>query len=98
MWYNSAMAHKLENGRCTLKVGARGRLVLPAEVRRLLSLKAGDRILLTIGEDGMVSLRSRAAALKSLRGMYSHLNPGGSMADELIRERRAEAAREQAEG
>ena len=96
MWYNSGMAHKLENGHCSLTLGARGRLVLPAEVRRLLALKEGDRILLTVGKDGRISLQSVSSAIDSLQGMFRHLNAGGSMADELIRDRREEVRREEA--
>ncbi len=97
MWYDLLMAHKLENGRCSLTLGARGRLVLPAEVCRLLKLKEGDGIVLTVEKDGSLTLISVAAAVKSLRGMYKHLNSEGSMADELIRERREEVAREERE-
>jgi AbrB family looped-hinge helix DNA binding protein len=98
MGYNLLMAHKLEKGHCSLRLGARGRLVLPAEVCRTLALKEGDRILLTMGKDGRITLRSLASAIDSLQGMFRHLNAGGSMADELIRDRREEVAREEAEG
>jgi AbrB family looped-hinge helix DNA binding protein len=97
MWYNSVMAHKIENGRCTLTLGARGRIVLPAEVCRLLELKEGDGIILKVEKDRRLTLFSVASAVRSVRGMYKHLNAGGSMADELIRERREEVAREERE-
>jgi len=96
MWYNLPMAHKLEKGRCTLRLGARGRLVLPAEVCRTLDMKAGDRILLTVGKDGRISLTTLKAAIRDLQRRFRHLKAGGSMADELLRERREEAAREDA--
>jgi len=98
MRYNLLMAHKLEKGRCTLRLGARGRLVLPAEVCRLLDLKEGNRVLLTLGRDGRVSLTTLGAEIKRLQRRFRHLKAGGSMADELIRDRREEVAREEAEG
>ena len=96
MRYNFTMAHKLEKGRCTLRLGARGRLVLPAEVRRTLSWKEGDRILLLVGRDGRVSLSTLRAGIRDLQRRFRHLKAGGSMADELLRERREEARREDA--
>jgi len=97
MWYDLLMAHKLEKGCCTLSLGARGRLVLPAEVRRLLAVKEGDRILLTVGRSGRLSLVPMASVVRSARGMLRRVAEGRNLSDELIRDRRREAAREDAE-
>jgi len=75
-----------------LSVGERGRLVLPAPVRRQLDLHPGDKLTLTLTSDGSMKLESRRKALRRLRGSFSHLGPG--LVDELIEERRAEAHRE----
>lgn len=71
-----------------------GRIVLPAKVRRELNLKCGDELLIFI-EDGEIRLMTRRQAIKSAQELVSRYVAGGpSMADELIAERRAEAARE----
>ena len=74
-----------------VSVSARGRIVLPAGVRRALSLEEGDRLQLTIEPDGSLRLRSFATIARSLRGAYRDVAPGRSLADELIAERRREA-------
>ena len=71
----------------------RGRLVLPAEVREKLKIRDGDRVAVSIEEDGTISLTTKEAAIRQLRGMFKHLNrPGEPLAsDRLIAERRREA-------
>ncbi len=97
MWYNLEMAHKLTGRRCTLTVGARGRLVLPAVVRRRLALVEGDRILLDLGKDGRLTLTPFALVAHRARGIFKHIAPGRILSEELIAERRAEALREKGE-
>lgn len=77
-----------------LHLGARGRLVLPAPIRKRLGLKEGDRLVLTLEPDGTLRLASLREQVKKLRGLLKNLAPGRSLVDELIRDRRAEAARE----
>jgi AbrB family looped-hinge helix DNA binding protein len=78
----------------TVSVAERGRLVLPAEVRRRLNIRQGDQLALLLQEDGTVKLQTRAVVAHSLRGMYKHLANGRSVVDELIAERRREAKME----
>jgi antitoxin PrlF len=74
----------------------RGRLVLPVEVRERVNIKPGDRLTLRVEPDGKMTLLTAAAFARSLRGVFKHLGvPGRSMADELIAERRREAAMEE---
>ncbi|MGH8248165.1 MAG: AbrB/MazE/SpoVT family DNA-binding domain-containing protein [Gammaproteobacteria bacterium] len=80
-----------------LQLGNRGRLVLPAKVRRRLKLRQGDRMVLIVHSDGSLRLASLRDQVKKVQGMFSHLNAGGSLVDELIRERREEARRENEE-
>jgi AbrB family looped-hinge helix DNA binding protein len=75
----------------------RGRLVLPAEVRERLNIKGGDRLLVRVDPDGTIRLQTGAAFARSLRGVFKHLAPGRSLSDELIAERRREAAQEERE-
>jgi AbrB family looped-hinge helix DNA binding protein len=76
-------------------VGDRGRLVLPAAVRAELGLGAGSRLLLSSEPDGSLRLRPYRAVADGGRGMLADLG-SGSMVDELIVERRAAAAAEDA--
>lgn len=79
----------------TLTVGDRGRLVLPASVRKKLGLEKGDRVSLAVKPGGEMRLISRREAIKRLEGMHEDLvSSGGSLVDELIAERREEARRE----
>lgn len=52
-----------------LQVGAKGRLVLPALLRKQLDLQQGDRVLLAVEPDGSLRLTSLKAQVKSLRGI-----------------------------
>ena len=81
-----------------LVVGDRGRVVLPSDIRAALGLEPGDRMLLSTEPDGSLRLRPYRAVAKRGLGLLADLAPrGGSMVDELIAERRAEARREDAE-
>jgi AbrB family looped-hinge helix DNA binding protein len=77
-------------------VAERGRLVLPLEIREKLKIKDGDRVSLTLEDDGRVTLQTRDVAIRRMRGMFKHLaRPGVLESDELIKERRREARREE---
>ena len=75
------------------KLGQGGSIVLSAEFREALGAKIGDELILSL-EDDEVCVYTRKAAIKRTQGMFKHIAPGRSLADELIQERRAEAARE----
>ena len=76
----------------------RGRLVLPAEVRERLRIQPGDRLALIVDPDGTIRLQTRTVAIQNLRGSFKHLTtPGRLASDELIAERRREAAKEERE-
>lgn len=78
-------------------VGAAGRVVIPAEVRRALHLQEGDGVVFEF--DGQrVTIASQEAALRDAQAFFREgLPAGASLVDELFAERRAEAAREQSE-
>jgi AbrB family looped-hinge helix DNA binding protein len=77
-------------------IGERGRLVLPSAVRRELNLKPGTHMLLSTEVDGSLRLRPYRAVAAQNRGLLRDL-PGGSMVDELLVARRAEAAQDDVE-
>lgn len=79
-------------------VGERGRLVLPAAVRAELGIKPGTRMLLSTEPDGSLRLRPYRVLAEQARGLLAELAPADqSMVDELLAERRREAARENAQ-
>ena len=91
MWYTRDM---LAVEKYSLALGERGRLVLPAPLRRRLDLHAGDRLIVTVDVAGEIRVLPARDLARRLSGLYRDLAPGRSLADELIAERRAEAAGE----
>lgn len=81
----------------SLNLGDRGRLVLPSALRRQLQWKPGERLVVTLQADGSLRLIDARRLVRETRGMYRHIAPGRSLANELIAERRKESAREAAE-
>ena len=79
--------------RATLNVAPNGRFVIPAAMREKLGIPSGGKIVARF-EDGVLILESREAALRRMRAMAAKYANGGSVSDELIAERRAEAERE----
>jgi AbrB family looped-hinge helix DNA binding protein len=75
-------------------VGPKGRVVIPADVRRQLGIEEGSELVALVEGDGVLLL-PRSAVKQRLRGLFAGAN--GSLADELIRERRAAAVEESAE-
>ena len=76
------------------KVDRHGRVVIPAEYRRALGLREGDAVVIQL-DDGALRILTRAQAIRRAQEILApYLAGKGSLADELIAERRAEAARE----
>ena len=76
-------------------VGRKGRVVIPAPIRRALDLEEGSELVVTLEQDGVLLL-PRSAVRKRLRSMFAGVER--SLADELMSERRAAAAEESREG
>jgi AbrB family looped-hinge helix DNA binding protein len=76
-------------------MGDQGRLVLPASVRSVLGLTSGTRMLLSTKDDGSLRLRPYRAIADGGRGGFTDLADSGSLVDELLAGRRAEAEREE---
>lgn len=78
-----------------VRLGDRGRLVLPSELRALLELRPGDRFTAVLEEDGSVRLVGARAAARRGRGLARDRVPDRrSLVDDLIAERRDEARKE----
>jgi AbrB family looped-hinge helix DNA binding protein len=79
----------------TVELGDRGRVVLPAPVRRQLGLREGDELILTVAEGSIIQLASRRRLARKFRGVYQRLASRKSLVNELILGRRKEDSREQ---
>jgi len=90
MWYGPQMSH---TETYAVRLGDRGRLVLPAELRRRAGLEEGQELVLSY-EGGVVRMVTRADLATAGKGMFADTAPGRNLADELIAGRRAEASRE----
>lgn len=84
-----------EPERFALTLDQRGRLVLPARLRRRLDLRLGDRLIVRFDNEGGFRVISARELARRMRGIFRDLAPGRSLADELSAERREEARREE---
>ena len=79
----------------TIRAGERGRLVLPASLRKRIGLQEGDRLVITVEGDNSLRLVSLSQQVQKAQGLFKDIAPGVSLANELIQERRLEARQEQ---
>ncbi len=86
MWHNCCMSVT-----SVVSVGPKGRIVIPAEIRRRLAITEGSELVALI-EGQAVVLVPRSAIKSRLRSMVADVEV--SMRDELIAERRLEASRD----
>jgi AbrB family looped-hinge helix DNA binding protein len=76
------------------KLDRSGRIVLPQIVRQRLHLGTGDELIVVQSGESYL-LQTPAQALSAAQAYFCSLvDPGVSMVDELLAERRAEAERE----
>ncbi len=76
------------------KLVSGGRLQLPSDVRRELGLVDGDQVVMQV-VDGELHVRPRRDVLKRIQAMLRPYAPvDGLVSDELIQDRRTEAARD----
>jgi AbrB family looped-hinge helix DNA binding protein len=78
--------------RYAVRLGERGRIELPADVRHTLQVQPGDEVILTIEPAGIIRVTSRAEVARRCLGMLPP-PPDRQLVAELVAERRAEAAR-----
>lgn len=75
------------------RIGAGGRVVIPAAFRRALGIAPGDEAIMQLDE-GAVRILTPAQALKRAQGLiHEYLPKGANLAAELIAERRRESRR-----
>ncbi|MEO0014597.1 MAG: hypothetical protein RLZZ535_2986 [Cyanobacteriota bacterium] len=79
------MSHHLTN------ISGNGRILIPAEIRKSLNLKAGDQLVMSV-IDGEIRLVPQLEAIKRAQNTIAqYVDPSRSLSQELIQERREEA-------
>jgi len=85
----------LSGGRWAATVSTDGSLFLTAEAVGAMGLSPGERLVMRQEKDGDVRINSSDRAVKEFQDHLQKVGrPGVSLVDELIAERRVEAARE----
>ncbi len=79
-----------------VKVGEGGRMVIPAPYRRALGLEGADHVQMRLEGDEIRMVSRSGAIRRAQERVAKYVPPGRSLVDELIAERRREAAREDA--
>lgn len=80
-----------------IRLGSQGRLVIPAELRDVMAAEEGAIYVAHIDDSGALVMRTHEQALLELQRIWAEndLGRGGESAtDELIAERRVQAAAE----
>jgi AbrB family looped-hinge helix DNA binding protein len=77
------------------KVISGGKIVIPAQLRRTIGVRDGDTVVVEHA-DGALIIRTREEAIRRLQDEVRRRTPEtASLVDELIAERRREAARDE---
>lgn len=75
-----------------VKMGLQGRIVIPAELRRALGVKAGSTLVVRVEGQSLI-LEKPETILTRLKSGFSKLSQNVSLSQELINERREDAKR-----
>ena len=75
----------------TTCVGEGGRVVIPANLRKKIGLNVGDQVVLRVENDELRIFTRKQALRQAQEFVRKLVEPGTSLADELMEERRAEA-------
>lgn len=97
LWHYLYMARakvSAHGDRAVVAVGDRGRIVLPARLRRSLGLEPGDQLLAEVDSDHTLRLVPRQVWARRHRGAFADLRTDDSLVDQLISDRRDEVAQE----
>jgi AbrB family looped-hinge helix DNA binding protein len=76
------------------RVNENGRVVIPASYRKALGIKPGDEVILRMEDDELRITTMKRRIERAQRRVRKYVEPGVSLADELIAERREAAKRE----
>ncbi len=76
------------------KLNENGRLVIPASIRRALGLQPGDEIVLVVDNDELRMTTPKKRAERAQQLFKKYVGKGARLSEELIADRRREAAGE----
>lgn len=76
------------------KLGANGRIVLPAAYRKALGVAQGDELVLTLEDDALRIMSLDAAIRRAQAIVRQYIPEGARLSDELLADRRLETAHE----
>lgn len=89
------VTHLIKAMQARTKINRQGRIVIPAECRTAAGLKPGDDLIVETIGDGELRLSTPRRAIKDAQTIVArHRKKAGDPVQELIDERRAEAAGE----
>jgi AbrB family looped-hinge helix DNA binding protein len=74
-----------------IRVNENGRIVIPAQFRKALGIKAGDEVVLMIENNELRVTTQQRRIQKARERAQRYLKPGVSLAEELIADRRQAA-------
>lgn len=75
------------------KLGEGGRVVIPAAYRKALGLKPGDEVVIVLDEGQIRVFTPHQATKQAQELVRRYISKGRSLSEELLQERREEAAR-----
>ena len=79
----------------SVKIIDGGKLVIPAHMRRAMGIARGDTVVVELLPEGELRVRPLAAAVRQAQAIVrEQIKKDRSLAEELMRERKQEAARE----
>jgi AbrB family looped-hinge helix DNA binding protein len=58
----------------TIRAGERGRLVLPASLRKRIGLQEGDRLVITVEVDNSLRLVSLSQQVQKAQGLFKRMS------------------------
>ncbi len=71
------------------KVIAGGKIVIPAELRRELGIKDGDRLVIERNETGAITVKTYSQVVREVQALFRPLVEAGESVDKFLVERRA---------
>ncbi len=85
---------KVVNKETRARVNNNGRLVIPAQFREALGIKAGDVVVVRLEDDELRVMTIKRSIQQAQQIVRKYIKPGVSLVDELLAERRAESRKE----
>lgn len=77
-----------------VQINENGRVVVPAAFRKALGINPGDKLAISLEEDGLRITTMAQRIARAQRHARKYIKPGTSLVDELLAERREAAKRE----